>query len=491
MVGLFLLLLFSGCASYSSGVTFVDPASTFNMNCTNCGSTGGITIITGDFLARAGNGLYNSTIGGNISTFKLNVNYTLTANKTWVLAQNYLTSLNYGVTVNRTYLNSRNFMGSFNTGNGLSPLKITNGTTLLLNYSIVANKTWVASQGYLTAEVDGDITNEIQNIIASKGLQRDVSNNFGLINCANDQVLKYNATSSAWACKTITASAGGVTSIKAGTGLTGGNITTAGTIAINVTYFNKVLDYHDINYLTNIYNPMFNGEQQRVTGSVKGYGNTEKGYWRYFSEYNSILGDGITTGTVTYTVADANVWGVLNCATGSTKGNDCAVSATTVTTNGGFINATKILKYEILTKATETTTRREVLGVFRTQTNGDIKKASLISGAGSIGFGFYSTTNTSDYATSSWKAYSCNAGTCTVQNTTVNLDTAWHKFTIVPQLDGYTSKSILFYIDGVLTNNITTNHPLALVNVAGAWVETDRAGASNFKIDTMLIEATR
>jgi hypothetical protein len=273
--------------------------------------------------------------------------------------------------------------------------------------------------------------------------------------------------------------------------LIGGNITTAGTIGINVTYFNKVLDYHDINYLTNIYNPMFNGEQQRVTGSVNGYGNTEKGYWRYFSDYNSILGEGITTGTVTFTVSDNNIWGVLNCATGNTKGNDCAVSATSITTNAGFVNATKILKFEILTKATETTLRRQVLGVFRTHTSASLTKASLLANSGATGFGFYSSTNTTDYATSSWKAYTCNAGTCTVQNTTINLDTNWHKFTIVPQLDGYSTKWVAFYIDGVLRNNITTNLPLALVNVAGAYVETDRAGASNFKIDTMLIEATR
>jgi hypothetical protein len=504
-------LTFAGCSGYN-GLTVVDPASTFNMNCTNCGSSsGGITIINGNFYAKAGNGLYNSTIGGNISTFKLNVNYTLTANKSWVLAQNYLTSLNYAVTVNRTYLNSRNFMTSFNTGKGLMPLKITNGTTLLINYSnvvnktyltsqsyltsinfgVVANKTWVSSQGYLTAEVDGDITNEIQNIIASKGLQRDGSNNFGLINCANDQVLKYNTTSSAWACKTLSTSAGGVTSIKAGTGLTGGNITTAGTIALNTTYISNVLDSHDINYLTNVYDTRFTGLQQRVIGSVKGYGNTEKGYWRYFSEYNSFLGDGASTGTITYTEADANVWGVLNCATGSTKGNDCAVSATSITTNAGVVNATKILKYEILTKATETTFRRQVLGVFRTQSSADLKKTSVLSGAGAEGFGFYSSTNTSDYFTSSWKAYTCRGGTCTVQNTTINLDTAWHKFTIIPYLDGYTTKWVAFYVDGVLKNNITTNLPLALVNVAGAYVETDRAGASNFKIDTMLIEATR
>ena len=47
-------------------------------------------------------------------------------------------------------------------------------------------------------DADYSITNEIQNVISNKGLQRDSSNNFGLKNCANGQVLKYN--SGVWSC---------------------------------------------------------------------------------------------------------------------------------------------------------------------------------------------------------------------------------------------------------------------------------------------------
>ena len=51
--------------------------------------------------------------------------------------------------------------------------------------------------------------------------------------CSNGQVLQYNANGSAWVCTTLTSSSGGtVTSITAGTGLTGGTITESGTLGL-------------------------------------------------------------------------------------------------------------------------------------------------------------------------------------------------------------------------------------------------------------------
>lgn len=58
----------------------------------------------------------------------------------------------------------------------------------------------------------GDLsaTNEIQNIITNYGLQRNGSNNFGLIDCADGQILK-NSGGTSWACAAdSTAAAGGV-----------------------------------------------------------------------------------------------------------------------------------------------------------------------------------------------------------------------------------------------------------------------------------------
>lgn len=68
------------------------------------------------------------------------------------------------------------------------------------------------SNNYLTAEVDGSTTNEIQNIITGGGLQRDGSNNFGLIECSAGQILKNQ--SGGWSCAadagtTYTARTGG------------------------------------------------------------------------------------------------------------------------------------------------------------------------------------------------------------------------------------------------------------------------------------------
>ena len=519
----------SGTVTLNANTTYLQRRVSYS-----CGAGSSIRVINEDGTVTCesdstGSGtvtdIYTSAglTGGHITTTgTIGVNYSIVANKTWVNNQlatvtYYLNTTNIlkGTPVNMNKGNlsfDDNKYGNVTEATGALPIQIYFNFTNVdaFNYIHLKEK-YIGGSGHIvnldvynynTSSWDTHFTFSDQTgYVISNIYIDDYVNHISLgkvilriLHSSNGNPshrLSIDSITLTNGIQSFSTTSGTVTSITAGTGLTGGIITTSGTIALNDTYVQKVLDYHDIDYLTNSYNPIFTGLQQKVTGSVTGYGNTEKGYWRYFSEYNGILGDGVTTGTVTYTVADSNVWGVLNCATESAKGNDCAVSATTVTTNSGFLNATKILKYEILTKATETTTRREVLGIFRTQTNADIKKTSLLSGGGAEGFGFYSSTNTSDYATSSWKAYTCRGGTCTVQNTTVNLDTSWHKFTIVPHLDGYSTKWVAFYVDEVLKNNITTNLPLALVNVMGAWVETDRAGSSNFKIDTMLIEATR
>ena len=79
-------------------------------------------------------------------------------------------------------------------------------------------------------DADADATNEIQNVISNMGLQRDGSNNFGLIStCSNSQVLKYNTTSSAWECENDNNEG---STYSAGTGL----ILTSTTFSLNTTY---------------------------------------------------------------------------------------------------------------------------------------------------------------------------------------------------------------------------------------------------------------
>jgi hypothetical protein len=67
-------------------------------------------------------------------------------------------------------------------------------------------------------------------VIANQGLRIDGSNNFGLINtCSSGQLLKWNGSS--WACSNDdTGAGGGVTSLTAGNGLTGGG---TGAVTIN------------------------------------------------------------------------------------------------------------------------------------------------------------------------------------------------------------------------------------------------------------------
>jgi len=90
---------------------------------------------------------------------------------------------------------------------------------------------------YLQTEVDGIIGNEITNVGASTALVRSGSGTalspyiVDLKSCANNEVLRYNTGTSTWTCSATTA--GTVTSVATGNGLTGGPITSTGTITIS------------------------------------------------------------------------------------------------------------------------------------------------------------------------------------------------------------------------------------------------------------------
>ncbi|MFA7662665.1 MAG: hypothetical protein WCX88_01990 [Patescibacteria group bacterium] len=87
------------------------------------------------------------------------------------------------------------------TGTGLNWIDASTSPTYTAGTGINIAGTVISNTGDLST------TNEIQNIIINKGLQRDGSYNFGLQNCATDQILKYNS-SGQWVCVT---DAGGTT----------------------------------------------------------------------------------------------------------------------------------------------------------------------------------------------------------------------------------------------------------------------------------------
>jgi len=83
-------------------------------------------------------------------------------------------------------------------------------------------------------DADSNPTNEIQNVIANQGLIRDASNNFGLIDCTNGDVLKN--TGAGWACAPDDSGSAGVGSINSVSPFTpGGNIDLQSGSSITIT----------------------------------------------------------------------------------------------------------------------------------------------------------------------------------------------------------------------------------------------------------------
>jgi hypothetical protein len=118
---------------------------------------------------------------------------------------------------------SQNIWSTISTPLGTSPVPDTTADTLTLLAGSGISITGDSAADSVTIANTGDLstTNEIQNVIANKGLQRDASNNFGIINCATDQIVKYNA-SGQWACAADNTGAGGgyITIQDEGTSLT-------------------------------------------------------------------------------------------------------------------------------------------------------------------------------------------------------------------------------------------------------------------------------
>ncbi len=117
--------------------------------------------------------------------------------------------------------------GSLTVSGTLSGSSVTSGTV-----------TSVDSGAGLTG---GPITNSgtlAVNLQSGAGIVADGTGLSLLRTCSNGQLLKWNTTSSAWECQsdtdTDTNSGGTVTSITAGTGLSGGTIIGSGTISLNI-----------------------------------------------------------------------------------------------------------------------------------------------------------------------------------------------------------------------------------------------------------------
>jgi len=117
---------------------------------------------------------------------------------------------------------------SVDSGAGLSGGPITGAGTL----NVGAGNGILVNADDMT--IDATTTGTTSTTSANSGLEVTSAGLRLLGGCADSQLLKWNATSLAWGCASDANSGGSVTSITAGTGLSGGTITTSGTIALVV-----------------------------------------------------------------------------------------------------------------------------------------------------------------------------------------------------------------------------------------------------------------
>ncbi|MDO8336574.1 MAG: hypothetical protein Q7T74_07430, partial [Candidatus Saccharibacteria bacterium] len=119
---------------------------------------------------------------------------------------------------------------------GIANSQLANSSITVGTAGGLTGGTTVSLGGTINLSLDLSDAGDANTATTSSGSGLEVSSGeIGLLRgCSTGQLLKYNSTTSLWACAadTDTNSGGTVTSITAGTGLSGGTITTSGTIDI-------------------------------------------------------------------------------------------------------------------------------------------------------------------------------------------------------------------------------------------------------------------
>lgn len=192
----------------------------------------------------------------------------------------------------------------------------------------------------------------------------------------------------------------------------------------------------------------------------------------------------ITT-ALTINVADADVPSSINIpSAASIWGNGGLVMlGNPAATNTAIINASKMMKYTIRAKQVAVAARMDLLGEFKSGTT--LAMNSSITG---IVFAYNVTSIVNG---SYWHAAVCNAGTCTIVNTTIIGDTNWHTFQILGNNQSGISTNYSFYIDGTYRAGISTNIPTTMLSTTGTWIESTDATADTLRANWIEIKYLR
>jgi len=216
---------------------------------------------------------------------------------------------------------------------------------------------------------------------------------------------------------------------------------------------------------------------------------------RYVCEWDDFMGGVLDAhyailGTQTMSVADTDVWGEYNYASGAVAGNDAGASfGGTTNTALAQYNVSNMTLFEARVKLVAVTNQRTVVGAFTTATT-QVISSGVNNG---VYFQYNSSTPTPGIDNGTWWIKSCVANSCTALNTTIVPDPNFHTFTIKVGSPLTTSGNVTFLYDGVQQGSWNTNIPSGANRVAwiGFWTETLTATAQNTRVDFMRLIARR
>lgn len=213
---------------------------TWNGTAFGCAAQINVSVNSGasQTLTSGSNINFNDGLGTSVTRSGTSFKYDI--NNTGVTAGTYVPSANGsgGIAIPQFTVSSRGQLTAASTTTvvptGIANSQLANSAVTVNTSGPLSGGGAVSLGGSLNLTLNLAAAGDASTAITSSGSGLEVSGGkLGLIRgCSNGQVLTWNNTTKTWDCTTNVGSGGSVTNVSTGTGLTGGPITTTGTISI-------------------------------------------------------------------------------------------------------------------------------------------------------------------------------------------------------------------------------------------------------------------